>query len=246
MEQNQKGLYGSSLGGNMLRVGVAEFLGTFFLVLAGTATATAAILNKSIAGSAADSLAVALAFGLVLVALIGALGHISGAHFNPAVTISLAVTNKFPWKYVPVYLVTQLVGAVAASAIVLYLFGDAARSVAFMGATFPAMGVSMLQVVVIEALITFLLVLVIISVATDERVSSPVVGPAIGFTLIAAVLIGGPISGGAVNPARALGPMIIAGKFTGWWAYIVGPIIGGVCTALLYDHFIAEAKQPKE
>ena len=246
MDQSQKGLYGSSFGGNILRVMIAEFLGTFFLVLAGTATATAAILHKSIAGYPADSLTVALAFGLVLIALIGAFGHISGAHFNPAVTLSLAITKKFPWEYVLGYFVAQFGGAIAASSIVLFSFGHAAKSVAFMAATFPALGVTIWQVLVIEAIVTFLLMLVIMSVATDERVSSSVVGPAIGFTLVAAILIAGPISGGAVNPARALGPMIIAGKYTGWWAYMVGPLVGAICAALIYNYFIAEAKQPKE
>ncbi len=230
----------------MLRVGIAEFLGTFFLVLTGTAVATAAILGKSIAGGASDSLAVGLAFGLALVALIGTFGHISGAHFNPAVTLSLAATNKFPWKYVPVYLATQLAGAITASAVVWYIFGEGARSVASLAATFPASNVSFTQAFVIEAIITFLLMLVIISVATDKRVSASVVGPAIGSALAIAVLIGGPISGGAVNPARALGPMIMSGNFTGWWVYILGPIIGALCAAFIYDRFIAEAKQPVE
>ena len=246
MDSDKKGLYGSTLGENMARVGVAEFLGTFFLVLAGTATATAAVLNKSIAGTPADSLAVAVAFGFVLVALVGSFGHISGAHFNPAVTLSLAVTKKFPWKYVPVYLITQFAGAVAASAVVLFAFGNTAKTVAYLGATFPAAGVSMFQVLIVEAVITFLLVIVIMSVATDSRVSSSVVGPAIGFTLIAAVLIGGPVTGGAVNPARALGPMVMAGKYTGWWAYILGPVVGGILAAAIYDQFIAEAEKPKE
>ena len=244
METKPTGLYGSSFGGNILRVSTAEFFGTFFLVLAGTVTATAAILNKPIAGPAADSLAVALVFGLALVALIGAFGHISGAHFNPAVTVGLACTGKFPWRYVPAYLISQFAGAIVASSVVLFLFGTPARILAALGAALPVAGVTLLQVFVVEIIITFFLVLVIVSVATDNRVSAAAVGPAIGAALIAAILIGGPISGGAVNPARALGPMIVSGTFTAWWVYILGPILGGIAAAFTYDRFIAKASQP--
>jgi glycerol uptake facilitator-like aquaporin len=100
------------------------------------------------------------------------------------------------------------------------------------------------QVLLVEVLITFLLVLVIISVATDERVAAAAVGPAVGFALAAAVLIGGPVSGGAVNPARALGPMIVSGSFTDWWAYILGPVVGAVLAAVTYDRFLAHAAAP--
>jgi glycerol uptake facilitator-like aquaporin len=227
IDQDQKGLYGSSLEGNMVRVMTAEFLGTFFLVLAGTAVVVSAVLHAFVAGSPADSLAVALAFGLVLIALVGTFGHISGAHFNPAVTIGLALTKKFPWKYALGYIGAQFIGAIAASGVVRFVFGHAARSIARMGATYPAAGAGIVQVLVIEAIITCMLMLVIMSVATDERVSSAVVGPAIGFTLVAAVLI-------------------IASNFTGWWAYVVGPIVGAICASFMYDKFIAEAKQPQK
>jgi len=194
-------------------------------------------LPRAIAGQPADSLAVGLAFGLVLVALVAALGHVSGAHFNPAVTLALAATGKFPWRYAPAYLVSQLVGAVLASLAVWATYGSPARATAALGATIPATSASTIQVLLIEALITFLLVLVIVSVATDDRVPAAAVGPAVGFALAAAVLIGGPVSGGAVNPARALGPMIVSGTFTDWWAYIVGPVAGAIIAAVVYDRF---------
>ncbi|HEY0007769.1 MAG TPA: MIP family channel protein [Tepidisphaeraceae bacterium] len=244
-DKAKQGLYGSELGGSMLRSGVAEAVGTFLLVFAGAATATAATLNRSIAGGAADSLAVALAFGLALVALVSALGHVSGAHLNPAVTLGLAATGKFPLRFVPAYLIAQLVGAIAAALAVWAIFGHAGRDLAALGATAPAQHVTLLQAFLAEMLITFFLVFIVMSVATDSR-SPAAAGPAVGFALAAAILIGGPVTGGAVNPARALGPMIVAGTFTAAWVYILAPILGGVAAALLYDRFVKQTEKPEE
>lgn len=244
MSSQPVGLYGSDVGANMLRAATAELIGTFALVFAGTAVAVSGALGRAIAGSPADSLAVGLAFGLVLVALVSALGHVSGAHLNPAVTLALAVTRKFPWRFVPAYVVAQIVGAVLASLAVWGVFGSPARDQASLGATVPATGTNVGQVLLVEVLITFLLMLVIISVATDERVAPAAVGPAVGFALAAAVLIGGPVSGGAVNPARALGPELVSGTFTSWWAYILGPVVGAVLAAVVYDRFLAQASAP--
>lgn len=239
-----RGLYGSEIGTNMVRAGVAEMLGTFLLVFTGTAVAVSGALGRTIAGEPANSLAVALAFGLVLVALVSTLGHVSGAHLNPAVTLALAVTGKFPWRYTTAYIAAQLVGALLASLSVWGVFGEPARSDAALGATIPATTAGTGQVLLVEALITFLLVLVIVSVATDDRVASAAVGPAIGFALAAAVLVGGPVSGGAVNPARAIGPEIVSGTFTGWWAYIIGPVVGAVLAALVYDRVLGKGAAP--
>jgi MIP family channel proteins len=240
------GLYGSSTTQNIPRVAVAELIGTYLLVLAGTSVAVAALLDQPIAGGTADSLAIALAFGLALVALVNALGHVSGAHLNPAVTVALAVTGKFPWRYVPAYLAAQLLGAVLASLTVWLTYGDAARDSASLAATLPGGGVSTLTVFVIEAVVTFFLVLTIVSVATDQRVPKAAAGITVGFTLAVCVLIAGPLSGGAVNPARALGPMIVSGDLDGLWAYVVGPLLGGVAAALLYARFLADGTEPSE
>lgn len=240
------GLYGSSTTQNVPRVAVAELIGTYLLVLAGTSVAVAALLDQPIAGGTADSLAIALAFGLALVALVNALGHVSGAHLNPAVTLALAATGKFPWRYVAAYVVAQLVGAVLASLTVWLTYGDAARDSASLAATLPGGGVSTLTVLVIETIVTFFLVLTIVSVATDERVPKATAGLTVGFTLAVCVLIAGPLSGGAVNPARALGPMIVSGDFDGAWAYVLGPILGGVAGAFVYARFLAHAKEPSE
>jgi len=238
------GSAGQPAGPSQARAGAAELIGTFFLVYAGTATAASAHLGETIAGDPADSLAIALAFGFVLTAMVAALGQVSGAHLNGAVTLGLAVTKRFPWKFVPTYLVAQLLGAVLGAAATWATLGNPARTQAQLGATFPAPGVSDIRAVVVEALITFLLVFVIIATAGDDRVTHAVSAPAIGFALVAAVLIGGPVSGGAANPDRALGPMILAGNFTSLWVYLVGPLVGGVVAAVVYDRFVSKTTPP--
>lgn len=229
---------------NLARAGVAELVGTFFLVWTGTATAGAAALNRATAGGAPDSLAVAVAFGFVLIALVGALGHVSGAHLNGAVTLGLAVVGKFPWRAVPVYLGFQAIGALLGAGATWVTFGSEVRDEAHLGATVPAEGVSDMRAFLIEMLITFLLVFVVVAVATDPRVPTELAAPSIGFALIAAVLIGGGSTGGAVNPDRALGPALMSGTFDSLWLYLTAPFLGGVLAALLYINVVVKATPP--
>ena len=229
---------------NMSRAAVAEMVGAFFLVYTGTATASAAASGKTIAGAPPNSLSVALAFGLVLAALVGALGPVSGAHLNPAVTLGLAITRRFPWRYVPSYLLFQLIGAVLGALATWATLGDAAKTNGKLGLTKPAEGISDGRAFVVEFFITFLLVFVVIAVATDDRVNPAVASTSIGFALAAAVLIGGASTGGAVNPVRALGPEIATGTFTSFWVYLLAPTIGGIAAALLYDKVVRRASAP--
>ena len=237
------GLYGSQVdSSNLMGSAVAELIGTFVLIYTGCAVAVAAILQRPTAGPGIyDSLAVALAFGLALVVIVAAIGHVSGAHVNPAVTLALAVTKKFSWQYVPVYIVAQLVGAVLGAVAGWITYGEAAREAASLAATFPTDGVGDLRALIVEVLVTFILVFVVISVATDERAPAGVAPLAVGFALACGVLIAGPITGGSLNPARTLGPMVMAGQFTALWVYIVGPVIGGVLAALVYDRFASQS-----
>lgn len=239
------GLYGSNAGNNLARTAAAEFVGTFILIFGGTAVATGAILDQGTAGPAYDSLAVALAFGIALIAIVASIGHISGAHVNPAVTISLAATGKLPWNYVPFYIVAQLFGAIFGSIATWITFGAAARSEANLAATFPTQGVGDFQALLVEILVTFILVFAVVSVATDDRVAPAVAPIAVGAALTVGVFIAGPVTGGSLNPARSLGPMIVSGQFSSVWVYIVGPIIGGVAAAFLYDRFIAKGDAPE-
>jgi len=236
---------GPKTGPNMVRAATAEAVGTFLLVLVGTAVATAAALGKNTAGPAYDSLAIALSFGLVLVAIVAALGQTSGAHVNPAVTLGLAVTGKFPWRYVPAYIVAQVVGAVLAALAVWGAYGQRAYTVAHLGTPAPAHGATDVQGFLVEALIAFLLVFTVMAVATDDRAPAGVAPVAIGFALGAGVLLGGPVSGGAGNPARALGPMLVSGVYPSVTIYILGPLVGGILAAVLYDRVVAAASTPK-
>ena len=245
-EESGGGLYGSQIdASHIIGAAVAELVGTFILVFGGTAVAVGAILSRPTAGPPYDSLAVALGFGLALAAVVAALGHVSGAHVNPAVTLGMAATGKFPWQYTPHYIVAQLVGAVLAALATWVTFGGAgARGEAKLAATYPAQGIGDLQAFIVEILITFILVFVVMAVATDQRAPAAIAPIAVGFALAVGVFIAGPVTGGSVNPARSLGPMLVAGDLSSVWLYILGPIIGGVLAALLYDRTMAQTEGP--
>jgi len=232
------GLHGHTIGVGRFRSIVSEFLGTFVLVLTIIGTAIAAQLSEPIAGTPYGSLAVPLAGGFALVVAVASLGHLSGAHLNPAVTIGLALNRRFPGRMVPAYVLAQLVGAITAALSAWVLFGSKARSVASLGATVPAPGVGLGRVFAAEGIVTFVLVLVVLSVATEHRVPQGLAAIAIGLALAAAIFISGPISGAGVNPARALGPMIVAGKFTDWWVYVVAPLAGGAIATTVFHLFL--------
>jgi aquaporin Z/aquaporin NIP len=234
------GAYGSSTSDPILPAALAELVGTFILVFGGTAVAVGAILSLPTAGGAYGSLAIALAFGLALVAVVAAIGHVSGAHVNPAVTLGLASIGQFPWKSVPAYLGAQLIGSVLGAVGTWIAFGGPGRKVANLAATYPAQGVGDFQAFLLEILITFILVFVVVSVATDSRAPAAIAPIAVGFALAVGVFIAGPVTGGAVNPVRALGPMLVAGDLTSAWLYILGPIIGGVLAAFLYEKTLAQ------
>jgi MIP family channel proteins len=232
------GLHGHVIGADSFRAVVSEFLGTFVLVLTIIGTAIAAQLSQPVAGAPYSSLAVPLAGGFALVVVVASLGHLSGAHLNPAVTVGLALNRRFPGGMVPAYLLAQLAGAIAAALCVWMLFGSKARSVASLGATVPAPGVGLGRVFAAEGIVTFVLVLVVLSVATERRVPQGLAAIAIGLALAAAIFISGPISGAGVNPARALGPMIVAGTFSDWWVYVVAPLAGGALAATAFHLFL--------
>ena len=229
---------------NLVLACTAEAIGTFLLVLVGTAVATAAVLGKNTAGPAYDSLAVALSFGLILIPIVGSIGQISGAHVNPSVTLGLAVAGKFPWRYVAPYWAAQMAGAIVAALLLWAAYGHGAYVDAHLGAPSPANGANAFQVLLVEAAIAFILVFTVISTATDPRVPPATAAVAIGFALAAGVLLGGPVSGGAGNPARALGPMIVSGAFPVWFFYTVGPLVGAVAAAGAF-RLVSPANTPK-
>ena len=210
----------------MMRRYAAEFVGTFGIVFAPVALSA----SGHFPGADSGLMASAWVSGLAVLAMIYALGHISAAHFNPAVTLGFAVAGRFPWRYVLPYGVAQVLGGIAAAGLAALLFGGG------YGAHVPAPG-PLARAVGVEAILTFFLMLVIISVATDKRANGAVPGLAIGLTVVFDVLIGGPVTGGSMNPARSLGPALFAGgaALTNYWIYVVGPCVGAVAAALLYE-----------
>jgi aquaporin NIP len=193
----------------------AEFVGTFALVFAGTG---AAIVNELT--GAVTHVGVALTFGLVVLALIYALGDVSGAHFNPAVTVGFVLARRFPVRDAAPYLVVQFLGAIAASFVLRLIFPDSQA----LGATRP-LG-SAVQSFVLELLLTAFLMFVILNSTTGAKEKGLVVGIIVGSVIALEALFAGPISGASMNPARSLGPGVISGRLDSLWVYLLGPVIG--------------------
>ncbi|XP_074272394.1 aquaporin NIP1-1-like [Silene latifolia] len=205
---------------------IAEVLGTYFLIFAGCGSVTVNMdSNKMITFPG-----IAIVWGLVVMVMIYAVGHISGAHFNPAVTVAFAICRRFPWKQVPAYVLSQVLGATLASGTLRLIFHG--HQTQFAG-TLPSG--SNLQSLVVEFIITFYLMFVISGVATDNRAIGELAGLAVGATILLNVMFAGPISGASMNPARSLGPAIVSNHYTGLWIYIVGPMAGAICGALVYN-----------
>ena len=196
----------------------AELLGTFTLVFAGTG----AIVSNELSGGTVSHVGIALTFGLVVLALIYTLGDISGAHLNPAVTLAFAAARRFPAREVPCYLLSQCAGALAASALLRFLFPASKR----LGATLPAGPAS--QSFVLEFFLTAILMFVILNVSTGAKEKGITAGIAIGAVIGLEALFAGPICGASMNPARSLGPAVVAGEFGHLWLYLVAPVAGAL------------------
>ena len=203
----------------------AEGIGTFFLVLIGPG----AVMVDAYSGGAIGHTGVALAFAFVVTAMVYALGHLSGAHINPAVTIGFWSVRRFPAPEVGPYVLAQVLGAVAASGFLRAVLGP----VGHVGATLPSLPVG--AAFAIEWVLSFALMLVIMGVATDNRAPNGFAGIAVGLTVGFCALTGGPLTGASMNPARSFGPALIGGAWTAHWIYWVAPITAMVTAARLYD-----------
>lgn len=214
---------------NALRKLLAEFIGTFILVFAGCG----AIMLHSLAPQAMPVHMIAVVFGLVVMALIYALGHISGAHFNPAVTIAFAVEKRFAWSEVFGYILSQCLGGIAAIAILDLTLPE---TVTF-GETLPniKLGIGIWQAFIWEFFLTFFLMFVVISVATDSRAVGMMAGMAIGATVMLDAAIGGTFTGASMNPARSLAPALFAGELEHLWLYFAAPISGAIAAVIIYN-----------
>jgi len=203
---------------------LAETIGTFCLVFAGTG----AIIVNQVSGGQVTHVGVSLVFGLVVLAMIYAIGHISGAHMNPAVTLGFLSVGRLPSREVMPYLSAQIFGAILASAVLRFTF----PAVATLGQTIPAGPWA--QSFVLEIVMTFILMFVIMGVATDARAEGSIAGIAIGATIALEALFGGPISGASMNPARSFAPALLSGSFAHHWIYWIAPILGSVGGAWVY------------
>jgi len=201
---------------------IAEILGTFALVFCGTA----AMSINEVTGGAVTHVGIGITWGFIVIAMIYAFGEISGAHFNPAVTIAFAYAKKFPWKEVPKYIIAQLIGAVFASLVVWYLFPESET----LGGTRTILDWH--RAFVMEFLLTFFLMLVIINVSTGSKETGILAGIAIGGVVMLEALFAGPVTNASMNPVRSLAPALVSGYWNDLWLYIVAPIMGALVAVL--------------
>jgi len=238
---------------------LAELIGTFFLVFMGTGAAVITLMISSgamppnpfnigigVLGGLGDWLAIGMAFGLTVAVLIYSIGHISGCHINPAVTIALWATKKFPTNEVLPYITAQLIGASLASFLFATSVGMNAVTVGGLGATAPFEGISYFQAILVEIIGTFLLMFVIMGSGVDKRAVPGFAGISIGLSVATIIITIGNISGASFNPARTFGPYLgnlILGGANLWGyfpIYVIGPITGAVLAAFIYDYISSE------
>jgi len=205
---------------------IAELIGTFALVFCGTG---AIVINQE-SGGAVTHVGIAITFGLIVMSMIYALGNVSGAHINPAVSIAFTVAGKFPVKRLTPYIVAQFAGALLASGTLKLLF----PTNQFLGATIPAG--SDIQSFVLELLLTFFLMLVILNVAHGSKEQGMFAGLAIGGVVALEAMFAGPICGASMNPARSIGPALMSANMQSLWLYIVAPVLGACAAVPVYNY----------
>lgn len=210
----------------VVRDGIAELIGTFMLVLVGAGSVT--ILGQN-PPAAVNVVVAALAHGLILVAIVATYGHISGAHVNPAITLALLVGRQISIIRAVVYWIAQFAGGIIAALVLRFIF----PGVSNLGQTIPAEGISGLQVVVLEGLMTFFLASTVYQTAVYRKLGN-VAGIAIGFTLGASILFGGPLTGASLNPARTVGPALITSDFRDIVFYLIGIFGGGAVAGVVH------------
>jgi len=218
----------------MNRKYVSEFIATFIMIFAGCG----AIVIDTLTGSLGH-IGIALTWGFVVVAMVYTFGHISGAHMNPAVTITFAITKEFDKKELAPYILAQLLGAVVASLVLYLLFEEEATNIkelAYLGATHPRG--SQIQAFFMEFILTFILMIVIFGSAVHGKATKSFAGLAIGLTVGLEAMFAGPITNASMNPARSIAPAVISGNLNDLWLYIVAPIFGAVAAGFVYTNFI--------
>ncbi len=220
---------------NLARRTAAEGLAAFALVFAGCGAVVANASYQRTLGT----VGIAVAFGLVIMVMVYATGHLSGAHINPAVTIAFSLTRHFPAREAFAYVGAQCVGAIIAALLLLAVWPDQPAN---LGATVPSIGVG--SAVLYEAILSAFLMFVIMAVATDTRAVGAAAAIAIGGTVGLDAIFGGPVTGASMNPARSLGPALASGTWTDFWVYFVGPIGGAAIGAFAYQLVRGEHGEP--
>lgn len=205
-----------------MRQYLSEFIGTFILVFAGCGS----IVTNEFSNGTVTHSGIALTFGLVVLALIYAFGEVSGAHFNPAVTIAFTFAKRFPLKKVPAYIIAQILGAIAGASMLLILFPESE----YLGTTLPK--IDIWRVFIFELLLTYILMVVIINVSTGSKEIGVIAGIAIGSVVWFEAQFAGPITGASMNPARSIGPALVSGHLEHLWLYILAPIIGAILAVM--------------
>ncbi len=198
----------------------SEVLGTFFLVLVAVG---GGMVNARFGGTAVPFVARVIAPALMVAGIILFMGAVSGAHLNPAVSIAFALRGDFPWRRVPAYVVAQFVGAILATLLLWALIGKQGSA----GLTLPGSGISSTTAMLWEVVLTVGLVSVILGTASGAQQLGPLAAIGVGSYIALAGLWGAPVSGASMNPARSLGPALVLNNWTAWWAYLIGPIVGG-------------------
>ena len=225
---------------------LAELVGTALLVLVGAGSVVATLTVDGGRMTYAGLGFISLAFAIVVAVVIYGFGPVSGAHINPAVTISLALTRRFPWGEVVPYIMAQVVGAVVGALLIVAMFGTGSVDLG-LGATTLGEGVPYWQGILAEALGTFLLLYAVMALAVDSRAPLGWAGLMIGLAVAAAILLIAPQTGGSLNPARTFGPYLGLAIFGGsapwsqFGVYVIGPLVGGIAAVLLYD-FVAQTR----
>jgi MIP family channel proteins len=215
------------MDGQLLKKAIVEFIGTFALLFMG--------IGSVVMTSGTNLVAIAFAHGLGIGLLIMAAGHISGGFFNPAVTLGMLVTRRIEPYNAVVYIIAQMLAAVAGTLFVLAAFPQSMRDAVNLGVPAVGAGYSTGNALIAEIVTTFFLIFVIFGVAVDQRSAKAIGGLAIGLTITMGIFATGAISGAAMNPARWFGPAIVGGHWDDFWVWIVGPIVGGVVAALVFN-----------
>jgi MIP family channel proteins len=211
---------------------LAEFIGTLALIFVGASS----ILSDRLTGGGVSLVGIALAHGLTIAVMASAFGHISGGHLNPAVTLGAWFARKISAGDAVAYWLSQLAGGAVGAALLLLVFDPATRQAASLGTPGLGAGITTTQGLAFEIVATFFLVLVVCATAMDPRGAFSVVSALpIGFVVLFDILAGGPVSGAAMNPARAFGPALVGGFWANQWIYWVGPLVGGAIAGLLYS-----------